>query len=178
MEQRFLGNSGLSVSVLGFGTMTVGGKDRFKNMGNLGVPETGRMLDLLQEADVNFIDTADLYSFGGAEAILGEVLQGRREQFVIGTKVFMRMGSGAHEMGLSRKHIMSACEASLRRRRTDYVDIYMSHDPDMMIPAEETLRAYDDLVKQGKVRYIGCSNFSAWHVMKALAISDRHAYPR
>jgi aryl-alcohol dehydrogenase-like predicted oxidoreductase len=178
MEQRFLGNSGLSVSVLAFGTMTVGGKDRFQSMGNLGVPETARMVGMCKDAGVTLIDTADLYSFGGAEEILGEVLQGQRENFVICTKAFMRMGPGVHDMGLSRQHLMQACEASLRRLRTDYIDLYLAHDPDLLVPAEETLRAYDDLIRQGKVRYIGCSNFSAWHVMKALGIADRLGLPR
>jgi aryl-alcohol dehydrogenase-like predicted oxidoreductase len=174
MEQRLLGKSGLSVSVLGLGTMTVGGRDRFRNMGTLGVPEVSRMVDICVDAEVTLIDTADLYSFGGAEEVLGEALHGKREKFVICTKAFMRMGPEAHDIGLSRQHLMKACEASLRRLRTDYVDLYLSHDPDMLVPMEETLRAYDDLVRQGKVRYIGCSNFSAWHLMKALAVSQHH----
>lgn len=178
MQQRQLGNSGLHVSVLGFGTMTVGGSDRFANMGNLQAPETARMLDICADAGATLIDTADLYSFGGAEAILGEVLAGRRHEFVVATKVFMRMGVGLHDVGLSRKHILAACEASLRRLRTDYLDLYMAHDPDMLVPVEESLRAFDDLVSQGKVRYIGCSNHSAWQVMKALGISDRYGLAR
>ena len=178
MQQRLLGNSGLHVSIFGFGTMTVGGKDRFANMGTLGVPETARMLDICTDAGVTLIDTADLYSFGGAEEILGEVLRHRREHFVLATKVFMRMGPGIHDVGLSRKHIIAACEASLRRLRTDYIDLYMAHDPDMLTPIEETLRAFDDLVSQGKVRYIGCSNHSAWQMMKAIAVSEKHGYAR
>ena len=178
MEQRLLGKSGLSVSVLSFGTMTVGGRDRFQHMGNLGVAETSRMLDICSEAGVTVIDTADMYSFGGAEEILGEALQGKRQQFVIVTKVFMRVGKGAHDIGLSRKHIVESCEGSLRRLRTDYLDVYMCHEPDQFVPVEETLRAFDDLVSQGKVRYIACSNHSAWHVMKALAASERHSFPR
>ena len=177
MEQRLLGKSGLSVSVLGLGTMTVGDRDRFRNMGTLGVPEVSRMADVCRDAGVTLIDTADLYSFGGAEEVLGEALKGKREQFVICTKAFMRMGPGTHDIGLSRKHLIEACEASLRRLRTDYVDLYLSHDPDMLVPMEETLLAYDDLVRQGKVRYIGCSNFSAWHLMKALAVSQHHGLP-
>jgi aryl-alcohol dehydrogenase-like predicted oxidoreductase len=173
MEQRFLGTTGLSVSVLSFGTMTVGGQDRFGKMGNLGATETRHLIELCLEAGVTTIDTADLYSFGVAEEILGEVLQGRREQFVLITKAFMRMGPGVHDVGLSRKHIMQACEASLRRLRTDYVDLYLAHDPDMLVPVEETLRAFDDLVRAGKVRYIGCSNHSGWQLMKALGVSDR-----
>jgi aryl-alcohol dehydrogenase-like predicted oxidoreductase len=178
MEQRLLGESGLSMSVLSFGTMTVGGRDRFQNMGNLGVAETSRMLDLCLEAGVTVIDTADLYSFGAAEEVLGEALAGRRDDFVVVTKAFMRVGSGAHDVGLSRKHLIAACEASLRRLRTDYVDVYMAHDPDIFVPAEETARAFDDLVRQGKVRYLGCSNHSAWHVMKALGVAERRGYAR
>jgi aryl-alcohol dehydrogenase-like predicted oxidoreductase len=173
MEQRLLGGSGLSVSVLTFGTMTVGGLDRFSKMGNLGVDDTARILDQCREAGVTSIDTADMYSFGGAEEILGQALRGRRDQFVIATKAFMRMGPGPHDVGLSRKHLMAACEASLGRLNTDYLDLYICHQPDMFVPIEETLRAYEDLVRQGKVRYIGCSNHSAWHVMKALATSER-----
>ncbi|MFB3776270.1 MAG: aldo/keto reductase [Bryobacteraceae bacterium] len=178
MEQRLLGNSGLSVSVLSFGTMTIGGRDRFKEMGTLGVSETRRMLDICQEAGVTLIDTADLYSFGACEEVLGEALQGRRQQFLISTKGFMRMGPGPHDVGLSRQHLVEACEASLRRLRTDYVDLYLSHSQDMLVPIEETLRAYDDLIRQGKIRYIGCSNYSGWNLMKSLAASQRDRLPR
>jgi aryl-alcohol dehydrogenase-like predicted oxidoreductase len=173
MEQRRFGNSGLSVSVLSFGTMTIGGRDRFAKMGNLGVKETSRILDVCRDAGVTTIDTADAYSFGGAEEILGEALQGRRDDFVLVTKVFSRLGTGPHDIGLSRKHLIQGCEASLRRLKTDYIDLYISHQPDMLVSIEETMRAFDDLVTQGKVRYIGCSNNSAWQVMKALAASDR-----
>lgn len=173
MEQRRFGDSGLSVSVLSFGTMTIGGRDRFGKMGNLGVDDTSRILDVCREAGVTTIDTADIYSFGGAEEILGEALQGRRDEFVLVTKGFMRLGTGAHDVGLSRKHLIQACEASLRRLRTDYIDLYIGHQPDMCVSAEETMRAFDDLVTQGKVRYVGCSNNSAWHVMKALGVSER-----
>ena len=174
MEQRLLGKSGLSTSVLSFGTMTVGGRDRFQHMGNLGPAEAGRMLDICTEAGVTVIDTADMYSFGGAEEFLGEALEGRRQQFILVSKVFMRVGQGPHDIGLSRKHIVEGCEASLRRLRTDYLDVYMCHEPDQFVPVEETLRAFDDLVRQGKVRYVACSNHSAWHVMKALWASERH----
>jgi aryl-alcohol dehydrogenase-like predicted oxidoreductase len=178
MEQRRLGRSGLSVSVLSFGTMTVGGRDRFGKMGSLGVPETARILDICEEAGLTTIDTANMYSFGGAEEILGQALEGRRERFVLASKAFMRVGPGPHDTGLSRKHLMAACEDSLRRLRTDYLDLYMGHEPDMLVPVEETMRAFDDLVSQGKVRYVGCSNHSAWHVMKALAVSDRFGLAR
>lgn len=178
MEQRQLGRSGLSVSALTFGTMTVGGKDRFGKMGNLGVAETSRILDVLEETGVTTIDTADVYSAGAAEEILGHALKGRRDRFVLVTKVFMRLANGPHDVGLSRQHIIEACDASLRRLQTDHVDLYMGHQPDQVVPVEETLRAFDDLVTQGKVRYVGCSNHSAWHVMKALAASNRHGLAR
>ena len=178
MEQRQLGTSGLSMSVLSFGTMTIGGRDRFGKMGNLGVTETMRILDICREAGVTTIDTADVYSYGAAEEILGEALAGRREEFVLVTKAFMRMGAAPHDVGLSRLHLIQACEASLRRLRTDYLDLYICHQPDSCVAVEETLRAYDDLVAQGKVRYIGCSNHAAWQVMKALAVSDRRGWAR
>ncbi|MCC7010777.1 MAG: aldo/keto reductase [Acidobacteria bacterium] len=178
MELRQLGTSGLTVSVLSLGTMTVGGRDRFQHMGNLGVPEVTRMLDLCRDAGLTVIDTADLYSYGAAEEILGAALAGRRDDFVLVTKAFMRTGPGVHDVGLSRKHLIAACEASLRRLGTDHLDVYMAHDPDLFVPVEETLRAFDDLVGQGKVRYIGCSNHSAWHVMKALAVSARDGLAR
>lgn len=172
MEQRLLGRSGLSMSVLSFGTMTVGGRDRFGKMGSLDVPATVRMLDICGEAGVTTIDTADIYSQGLAEEIIGAAIEGRRHEWVLVSKGFMRMGPGAHEIGLSRKHIMTACEASLRRLRTDYLDLYISHQPDMLVPFDETMRAFDDLVSQGKVRYVGCSNHAAWQAMKAVATSD------
>ena len=178
MEQRFLGNSGLSVSALTFGTMTIGGRDRFAKMGNLGVDETVRILGVLRDAGVTTIDTADIYSFGASEEILGQALKGRRDAFVLVTKAFVRMAADPHGVGLSRKHLLSACDASLRRLQTDYLDLYLCHQPDMLVPVEETLRAYEDLVRSGKVRYIGCSNHSAWQVMKALAASDRIGTPR
>jgi aryl-alcohol dehydrogenase-like predicted oxidoreductase len=178
MEQRRFGNSGLSVSVLSFGTMTIGGQDRFAKMGNLGVADTSRILDVCREAGVTTIDTADVYSFGAAEEILGEALAGRRNDFVLATKAFMRMGTAPHDVGLSRKHLIEACEASLRRLRTDYIDLYICHQPDMHVSVDETLRAFDDLVTQGKVRYVGCSNHAAWQVMKALAVSDRAGLTR
>ena len=178
MEQRHLGESGLSVSAFGFGTMTVGGRDRFAQMGNIQAQEASRLIDICLESGVNLIDTADLYSYGAAEEVLGQALQGRRDKVVLATKAFMRVGPGVHDVGLSRKHLLQACENSLRRLQTDYVDLYMAHDPDALVPMEETLRAFDDLICQGKVRYIGCSNFSAWHVTKALAIADRSGYAR
>lgn len=173
MEQRQLGKSGLSVSSLGFGTMTLGGKGRHAAMGGLGVEEARRLTAICLEHGVTLFDTADIYSQGLAEEVLGAALKDHRHQVLIATKAFMRMGPGANDEGLSRQHLMEACEASLRRLDTDYIDLYQAHCMDSLTPMEETLRAFDDLVRQGKVRYIGCSNFSAWQAMKALAISDR-----
>jgi aryl-alcohol dehydrogenase-like predicted oxidoreductase len=119
-----------------------------------------------------------VYSFGGAEEILGEALKNRRHQFLLVSKVFQRMGTGPHDVGLSRKRIVEGCEASLRRLQTDYLDRYLCHEPDQLVPVEESLRAFDDLVRQGKLRYIGCSNHSGWHVMKALAASEREGCSR
>ena len=179
MEQRFMGKSGLRVSVLSFGTMTVGGRDRFGKMGNLGVSDTTRLIDLCLEAGVNTIDTADLYSLGVAEEILGEALEGgRRERCVLVTKAANRMGPGPNDIGLSRLHLIRACEASLRRLRTDYLDLYLAHNQDLFTPLDETLRAFDDLIRAGKVRYVGCSNHSAWYLMKALAIAEREGLSR
>ena len=178
MEQRFLGKSGLEVSALTFGTMTIGGRDRFAKMGNLGVDDTIRILDVLKDAGVTTLDTADVYSFGGAEEVLGEALKGRRHEFVLVSKAYQRMFPGPFGTGLSRKYLIAACEASLRRLQTDYLDLYLCHEPDTFVPLEETLRAYDDLVTSGKVRYIGCSNHAGWQVMKALAVSDRINAPR
>jgi aryl-alcohol dehydrogenase-like predicted oxidoreductase len=178
MEQRRFGKSGLSVSVLSFGTMTIGGRDRFGKMGNLGVADTARILDACKDAGVTTIDTADAYSSGSAEEILGEALAGRRNDFVLVSKGFVRMGDGPHDVGLSRTHLLQACEASLRRLRTDYLDLYICHQPDQLVAVEETMRAFDDLVTQGKVRYVGCSNHAAWQVMKALAVSERHGWTR
>jgi aryl-alcohol dehydrogenase-like predicted oxidoreductase len=131
------------------------------------------MLDICAEAGLTTIDTADMYSYGMAEEILGEALQGRRQHFTLATKAFMRMGQGPHDVGLSRRHLMEACEGSLKRLRTDCIDLYICHQADQFVLVDETMRAYDDLVSQGKVRYVGCSNHSAWHVMKALGVSER-----
>ena len=147
MEQRRFGKSGLSVSVLSFGTMTIGGRDRFGKMGNLGVSETSRILDLCRDAGVTTLDTADAYSFGASEEILGEALTGRRNDFVLVTKVYNRLGPGPHDVGLSRKHLIEACEASLRRLQSDYIDLYICHQPDSFVAVEETLHAFDDLVR-------------------------------
>src|SRR6266545_7924780 len=173
MEYRALGNSGLKLSVLTMGTMTFGGKGGFAAVGSTDVTEARRQVDQCLEAGVNVIDTADVYSGGLSEEIVGEVLEGRRDDVLVATKVRMPMGPGPNDAGLSRHHILSGCEASLRRLGTDHIDLYQVHEWDGLTPLEETLSALDDLVHAGKVRYVGCSNYSGWHLMKALATSDR-----
>ncbi|MFN8522539.1 MAG: aldo/keto reductase [Chloroflexota bacterium] len=170
---RRLGSSGLQVSALGFGTMTFGGVDRFSAVGTTQVGDARRQVDLCLEAGVNFFDSADVYSEGRSEEILGEALKGRRDGVILATKVHGRMGPGPNDVGQSRYHIIRACEASLKRLQTDYLDLYIVHGFDPHTPLEESLRALDDLVRSGKVRYLGCSNFSGWHLMKALGISER-----
>ncbi len=179
MELRQLGKSGLQVPVLSYGTGTFGGRgELFQAWGATEVEEARRLVGICLEAGVNLFDTANAYSAGRSEEILGEAVQGRRHQLLIATKAFFRMGEHPNEGGTSRYHLISACEASLRRLRTDYIDLYQMHGFDAMPPVEETLRALDDLVAAGKVRYIGASNFSGWHMMKSLMTSDRYGWSR
>jgi aryl-alcohol dehydrogenase-like predicted oxidoreductase len=178
MEMRRLGSSGLFVSALGFGTMTFGGTEGIRSVGTTQVDEARRLLDLSLEAGVNLIDTADGYSAGASEEILGQALKGRRDDVILATKVHSTMGPSPNDAGQSRHHIIRACESSLKRLGTDYIDLYQAHGWDPHTPLEETLRAYDDLVRSGKVRYIGCSNYSGWHLMKALGISERYGWER
>ena len=174
MEYRLLGRSGLKVSTITLGTMTMGGKGDFAQVGNVGVKEARRQIDLCLDAGVNLIDTADVYSDGASEEIIGEALGGKRKNGVlIATKARFAMGDGPNDGGTSRYHLIRACEASLKRLRTDVIDLYQLHQWDGVTPLEETLEALDSLVRRGLVRYIGCSNYSAWHVMKALGISER-----
>lgn len=175
MEYRQLGQSGLRVSVLSLGTMTFGGKGKFAKVGNSDVAEARRHVDICLEAGVNFIDTADVYSAGGAETIVGEVLQHCRQDVLLATKARFPMGDGPNDRGLSRHHLIRACEASLRRLKTDYIDLYQLHEWDGLTPLEETLSALEHLVSAGKVRYVGLSNFSGWHIMKTLGVSERLA---
>jgi aryl-alcohol dehydrogenase-like predicted oxidoreductase len=177
MEMRRLGSSGLQVSALGFGAMTFGGVGP-NPVGTTQVDEARRQIDLCLEAGVNLFDTADGYSQGASEEILGQALQGRRDDVILATKVHSRMGPGPNDLGQSRHHLIRGCEDSLKRLGTDYIDLYQVHGFDALTPLEETLRALDDLVRAGKVRYIGCSNYSAWHLMKALAISEREHLER
>lgn len=177
MEYRQLGASGLHVPVLSFGTATFGGSNAFfKTWGNTQVEEATRMVNLCLDAGVNLFDTADIYSDGLSEEILGKALTGLRDKVIISTKATFPMGSGPNEQGSSRFHLIKACEDSLKRLNTDYIDIYHMHGFDGVTPVEETLRTLDDLVQSGKVRYIACSNFSGWHLMKSLAVSDRYGW--
>ncbi|MCD6025032.1 MAG: aldo/keto reductase [Fibrobacteria bacterium] len=179
MEYRQLGNSGLRVPELTFGTGTFGGNGPFfKDWGALDVRGATRMVDICLEAGLNLFDSADGYSYGAAEEILGQAIQGRRDQVLISTKGTFRTGKGPNDYGSSRWHIARAVEASLKRLGTDTIDLYQLHGFDAHTPVEEALRALDDLVAAGKIRYIGCSNFSGWHLMKSLAHSDRHGLAR
>jgi aryl-alcohol dehydrogenase-like predicted oxidoreductase len=179
MEFRQLGHSGLKVPVLSFGTGTFGGRgDFFSAWGNSDVAEATRLVDICLEAGVNFFDTADVYSQGASEEILGKAVAGRRSSVLISTKATFRMGEGPNDLGSSRYHLIQACEASLRRLHTDYIDVYHLHGFDQLTPIEETLKTLDTLIQSGKVRYIACSNFSGWHLMKSLAISERYGWSR
>jgi aryl-alcohol dehydrogenase-like predicted oxidoreductase len=179
MEYRSLGGSGLKVPALSLGTATFGGGNEFfKAWGATDVKESSRMVDLAFDAGINFLDTADIYSDGLSEQIVGEVLKGRRGKFLISTKATFRLGTGANDVGSSRYHLIQACEASLKRLQTDYIDVYHLHGFDAETPLEETLSTLDQLVKSGKVRYIACSNFSGWHLMKSLSISERYGWSK
>jgi len=179
VEHRQLGRSGLKVPVLSFGTGTFGGKgDFFARWGATDVDEARRLVDLCLDAGVNLFDTANSYSGGASEEILGAALKGRRHDVLISTKATFPTGRGPNDKGSSRYHLIRACEDSLRRLGTDHVDLYIMHGFDALTPVDETLRALDDLVTAGKVRYLGCSNFSGWHVMKSLAASDRRGWSR
>ena len=179
MEFRQLGHSGLKVPVLSFGTGTFGGRgDFFSAWGNSDVAEATRLVNICLEAGVNFFDTADVYSQGASEEILGKAVAGRRSSVLISTKATFRMGEGPNDLGSSRYHLIQACEASLRRLHTDYIDVYHLHGFDQITPIEETLKTLDTLIQSGKVRYIACSNFSGWHLMKSLAISERYGWSR
>jgi aryl-alcohol dehydrogenase-like predicted oxidoreductase len=179
MEYRQLGGSGLQVPALAFGTATFGGGNAFfRTWGSTQVEEASRLVDIALEAGVNLFDTADSYSSGLAEEILGQAIRDRRDQILLSTKATFRSEPGPNGLGSSRHHLLRACEASLRRLRTDYIDIYHLHGFDALTPVEETLRTLDDLVRSGKVRYVGCSNFSGWHLMKSLALSEKYGLPR
>jgi aryl-alcohol dehydrogenase-like predicted oxidoreductase len=179
MEYRTLGKSGLKVPVLSFGTGTFGGgTEFFKAWGASDVAEATRLVDICLEAGVNLFDTADIYSNGLSETILGKAVAGRREKVLISTKASFRMGDGPNDLGSSRHHLIAACEASLRRLGTDYIDIYHLHGFDALTPVEEVLSTLDTFIQSGKVRYIACSNFSGWHLMKSLDVADRYGWAR
>lgn len=179
MEYRKLGHSGLKVPVLSFGTGTFGGKGEFFNAwGSSDVAEATRLVDICLDAGVNLFDTADVYSKGVSEEILGKAIKGRREKVLISTKTTFRMGDGPNDLGSSRLHILQACEDSLRRLGTDYIDIYHMHGFDAQTPIEETVKTLDHLVQSGKVRYLACSNFSGWHLMKSISVAERYGWER
>jgi aryl-alcohol dehydrogenase-like predicted oxidoreductase len=179
MDYRPLGYSGLKVPVLSFGTGTFGGgSEFFRAWGQTDVDEAKRLIDVCLEAGVNLFDTADIYSKGLSEEILGKAIEGKRNDLLISTKTSFRFGSGPNDIGSSRYHILRACEASLRRLRTDHIDIYHMHGFDALTPVEETLEALDSLVRSGKVGYIACSNFSGWHLMKSIAVSEKYGWAR
>lgn len=178
MNLRFLGNSGVKVSELCFGTMTLGGTGYWETIGKVDQKGADTLVGMCLDAGINFFDTADVYSQGMAEEFLGKALGPRRKEIILATKVRGKIGPGPNDVGLSRHHIMEGCNNSLRRLGTDYIDLYQVHSFDPMTPLEETMDALNDLVHQGKVRYIGCSNFTGWQLMKALSISDKHNWER
>ncbi len=179
MEYRLLGGSGLKVPALSFGTGTFGGKGEFfAGWGNTDAREATRLVDVCLEAGLNMFDSADVYSDGAAEEILGQAIKGRRDSLLISTKATFRFGEGPNDVGSSRYHLTRAIEGALRRLGTDRIDLFQLHGFDALTPIEETLDALANLVRAGKIRYIGCSNFSGWHLMKSLAISDRYGLPR
>ncbi|MBE1489416.1 aldo/keto reductase [Plantactinospora soyae] len=180
MKYRLLGRTGVWVSEISLGTMTFGGKDHpvFSKMGALGQEEVDRVVGTALDAGVNFIDTADVYADGESEELLGRAIGQRRRDVVLGTKLLAPVGPGPNDQGLSRMHVMRALDDSLRRLRTDYIDLYQIHNHDHVTPIEETLSALDDAVRQGKVRYIGCSNLAAWQISKALGVSALHNQAR
>jgi aryl-alcohol dehydrogenase-like predicted oxidoreductase len=179
MEHRLLGGSGLKVPVLSFGTGTFGGNTEFfKAWGSSDVAEATRLVDICLEAGLNMFDSADVYSGGAAEEILGQAIKGRRDAVLISTKGGFRTSPSPNGTGSSRFHLIQTIDASLRRLGTDYIDLYQLHSFDALTPVEEALSTLDTLVKAGKIRYIGCSNFSGWHLMKSLAVSDKYGWAR
>jgi aryl-alcohol dehydrogenase-like predicted oxidoreductase len=179
MEYRHLGASGFKVPVLSFGTGTFGGKGEFFNAwGATDVAEARRLIDICLEAGVTMFDTADIYSSGASEAVLGEAIKGRRDQVIISTKATFRFDEGQNNVGSSRFHLVRAVDAALKRLGTDYIDLFQLHGFDALTPVEEVLSTLDDLVRAGKIRYTGVSNFSGWHLMKSLATAERYGYPK
>jgi len=179
MEYRRLGASGFNVPALSYGCGTFGGKgDFFKAWGSTDESGARRLVDICLEAGVSMFDTADVYSAGESERILGTAIKGRRDKALVSTKATFRSGEASNEVGSSRFHLINACEAALKRLGTDYIDLFQLHGFDALTPVEEVLSTLDDLVRAGKIRYVGVSNFSGWHLMKSLAVADRYGYPR
>ncbi|WP_428395514.1 aldo/keto reductase [Lichenicoccus sp.] len=179
MEQRYLGRSGFRVPVLSLGTGTFGGSNEFfRAWGDTDVKGATRLVDICLEAGLNMFDSADIYSAGAAEEVLAGAIQGRRDKVIISTKATFRAGDGPNDVGSSRFHLIEAAERALKRLGTDHIDLFQLHGYDARTPAEETLTALDDLVRAGKIRYIGVSNWSGWHLMKALSLSERHNLTR
>jgi aryl-alcohol dehydrogenase-like predicted oxidoreductase len=179
VEFRLLGGSGFKVPVLSLGTGTFGGgTDFFRAWGETDVKEATRLVDICLEAGLNMFDSADVYSKGLAEEILGKAIAGRRDRVIISTKATFRLGDGPNDVGSSRYHLIKSCEAALRRLGTDYIDLFQLHGFDALTPIEEVLQTLDDLVRSGKIRYVGCSNFSGWHLMKSLATAEKYGLPR
>lgn len=179
MGYRVLGSTGLKVSSLCFGTGTFGGgTEFFKAWGSTGVEEAERLVGLCLDAGINLFDTADIYSDGLSEEVLGQAIRGKRNELLISTKATFRFGKGPNDVGSSRYHLIQACEGSLKRLGTDRIDIYHMHGFDALTPVDEVLYTLDTLVRSGKVRYIACSNFSGWHLMKSLAISEKHGWAK
>jgi len=177
MDYRQLGSSGLRFSELILGTMGFGGSGQFRGVGEIDLDGARRQIDLALDAGVNVIDTADIYSSGASEEIIGQALGTRRDRMLLATKARFALGSGPNDAGLSRHHLIEACEASLRRLQTDHIDLYQVHEWDGQTPLEETLGALEQLLHSGKVRYVGCSNFAGWQVMKALGIARQKGMP-
>jgi aryl-alcohol dehydrogenase-like predicted oxidoreductase len=179
MEYRQLGASGLTVPLLSFGAATFGGTSEFfKAWGSTDVAQARRMIDICLDAGVTLFDTADIYSNGVSESVLGEALKGRRDRALISTKATFRFSDAPNAVGSSRLHLLKSCDEALRRLQTDYIDLFQLHGFDALTPPEETLSTLDQLVRAGKIRYVGVSNFSGWHLMKSLAVADRYGYPR
>jgi aryl-alcohol dehydrogenase-like predicted oxidoreductase len=179
MEHRRLGRSGFTVPVLSLGTGTFGGANEFfQAWGSTDVAEASRLVDICLDAGLTMFDSADIYSAGAAEEILGAAIKGRRDRVIISTKATFRASDDANNVGSSRFHLIQACERALKRLGTDYIDLFQLHGYDAITPVEETLSTLDDLVRAGKIRYVGCSNFSGWHLMKSLAVAEKYNLPR
>ena len=178
MEYRQLGRSGLRVSTMTMGTMTFGGRGMFSSLGDTDVGGATRQIDLCVDHGVNLVDTADMYSAGASEEIVGQAVKNHRDDLLLATKCRFPMSDAPNDGGASRQHIVASCENSLRRLDVDHIDLYQLHGWDGVTPLEETLEALDTLVRKGKIRYVGCSNYSAWHIMKALGVSEREHLQR